>query len=582
MDTKEIWAQVASDIQYKIADQFDRKLPLQMDEIADIISQGLKKYSNGQIDYAKGQIGEVMNKVLGQFDDKAEWIDFLKRICKSLPGYWVELFAPDGFEASTMLLLTDGSVICQSYGGKSWKRLTPDEYGNYFDGTWKDIGKMNSDRLYYASAVLADGRVIVSGGEYSTAGDDTNITEIYDPLNDRWDQINPPGNWGKIGDAPCCVLADGKMLIGNINQPVTALFDPGVNGWNEVRPEKGSNSHEESWVLLPDGGVLTVQCNMDRQAEKYVPGTGWELAGTVPVDLVEKASKEIGAAILLTNGKAIFFGATGLTALYHSDTKQWSEGPKFPPKTDDDGAGITVGCKDSPSCLLTNGKVLISAGEVTGKKEDYGRATYFYEYDPDSNSINRIVDPGENNHEPSHGRMLLLPNGQVLYASGSDKIYVYTYCSWIDDTSWRPEILNLYPQIQPGETYRLDGKRLTGLSQAVGYGDDVSAATNYPLICVRNNETRHKRFCRTFNHSHRGVATGDLPQYTSFEAPADIEEGWSEIYVIANGIESKHLPVLISKSNGSGARKKLKKNLLHNRLPHLKINLPFLSNLNCC
>jgi len=37
---------------------------------------------------------------------------------------------------------------------------------------------MANTRLYYASAVLDDGRVFVAGGEYSDAGGDTNKAEL--------------------------------------------------------------------------------------------------------------------------------------------------------------------------------------------------------------------------------------------------------------------------------------------------------------------------------------------------------------------------------------------------------------------
>jgi hypothetical protein len=41
---------------------------------------------------------------------------------------------------STCLLLTDGTVICQATeGGKSWLRLTPDNTGNYENGTWTSL-----------------------------------------------------------------------------------------------------------------------------------------------------------------------------------------------------------------------------------------------------------------------------------------------------------------------------------------------------------------------------------------------------------------------------------------------------------
>src|SRR4029077_10026481 len=101
----------------------------------------------------------------------------------------------------TALLLTDGTVLIQecqlSQGTRRWWRLHPDETGSYVHGGWSRAAESHVARKYFASAVLADGRVIVAGGEYSDASgfnieDDTNRCEIYDPVADAWAEIDPP------------------------------------------------------------------------------------------------------------------------------------------------------------------------------------------------------------------------------------------------------------------------------------------------------------------------------------------------------------------------------------------------------
>jgi hypothetical protein len=142
-----------------------------------------------------------------------------------MPGTWTTLKNKPGLYASTMLLLTDGAVMCQEEGGLNWKKLTPDQTGDYINGTWTSLAPAHNTRRYYASAVLRDGRVFVSGGEYSDAGGWTNKTEIYDPALDTWTQINPPTGWANVGDAPCAVLPDGRVLLGSYNTVKTALAD---------------------------------------------------------------------------------------------------------------------------------------------------------------------------------------------------------------------------------------------------------------------------------------------------------------------------------------------------------------------
>jgi len=103
--------------------------------------------------------------------------------------------------------------------------------------------------------------------------------------------------------------------------------------------------------------------------------------------------------------------------------------------------------------------------------------------------------------------MLLLPSGQVLFANGSNKIEVYTP-DGAPKATWRPEITNSPGSISPNQTYVLQGRQLNGLSRAVSYGDDAQMATNYPLVCVRSAVSGQVVYCRTYDHSTMGVATG--------------------------------------------------------------------------
>ena len=101
-------------------------------------------------------------------------------------GRWeqVTTAAPTPY-LDTMLLMTDGTVLILSANdNQTWFRLTPDVFGNYVNGTWSLVGKMNIPRLYFASQVLQDGKVWITGGEYTGPYYDSNITgsgEIFDP-----------------------------------------------------------------------------------------------------------------------------------------------------------------------------------------------------------------------------------------------------------------------------------------------------------------------------------------------------------------------------------------------------------------
>jgi hypothetical protein len=457
---------------------------------------------------------------------------------------WKPLVNQPKFNASTMLLLTDGSVMCQEAGALAWWRLRPDGTGSYINGTWSALAPMHHTRLYYASAVLKDGRVFVAGGEYSDAGSETNTAEIYNPLNNTWTVITAPAGWTRIGDAPCVVLPDGRVLVGQIDDQRTAIYDPAANTWSAAA-QKLDRSSEESWVLMPDRTILTAQCTAHPGAEKYVIASNtWEKAGKLPNDLVEAASIEIGAGIVLPDGRAFYIGATPFTALYKPDPQpakpgSWTAGPKIPK----DAKGNTCGAKDAPACLQTNGHVLITVGPVDGVSGHYLGPTYFYEFT--GTSLVKVPDAPNAGSIPYVGRMLLLPTGEVLYASGTQALYAYTPAPAYKP-AWQPEILTLPASLTPGFSHTLTGHQLNGLSQAVGYGDDASAATNYPLVRLTGPKG-NVYYCRTFDHSTMAVATGSTTQSTNFVVPTSVPAGSYELTVVANGIPSKGATIVVNK-----------------------------------
>src|ERR1041385_3716825 len=108
------------------------------------------------------------------------------------PGSWTPLANQPTFSGTAVpILLTDGTVMvneAENYAvgvmSNHWYKLTPDAFGSYINGTWSQLADMDPSYapLFEASAVLADGRVVVAGGEYNLgAAAWTNKAAIYDP-----------------------------------------------------------------------------------------------------------------------------------------------------------------------------------------------------------------------------------------------------------------------------------------------------------------------------------------------------------------------------------------------------------------
>lgn len=458
-----------------------------------------------------------------------------------MTGTWQGLVNQPTFRTSTMILLTDGRVMVQEEATEHWHALQPDSNGSYVNGTWSPLADMSFWRRYYASAFTRDGRVVVIGGEQSGDVGDTNKGEIYDPVSDSWSPIPSPPGWAQVGDAACCLLPDGRLMIGALTSPDCAIYDPATDSWSAAA-SKAVRSNEETWVLLPDESMLTVQCFAPYQSERYSASSNvWKPEGTPPVALVDPVMHEIGPAMLMYTGQVIYFGAAnshgyGKTAIYTpppipGGTGTWAAGPNIPRI-----GRRTMVCNDCPASLLPNGKVLFTAAPY--KFNDWGSPIYFLEYDPFTNAISQAPTPPNNGEQLYWSRLMLLPTGQVLFGPSIDNVQCYTPDGGPQEY-WRPTIQDVVPHCgQTGiDYYLLRGTQLNGLSQANMYGDDCYPATNYPLVRLRSIVTGDVYFGRTYDFTTMAVATGTSPQAARFDV-RNVPYGEYELCVIANGISS--------------------------------------------
>ena len=74
----------------------------------------------------------------------------------------------------------------------------------------------------------------------------------------------------------------------------------------------------------------------------------------------------------------------------------------------------------------------------------------------------------------------------------------------------------------------------------------MQAATNYPLVRITNRASGHVVYARTHGHSSMSVSANTRSS-TSFDVPATIESGPSELVVVANGIASTPISVRVAR-----------------------------------
>jgi len=451
-------------------------------------------------------------------------------------------------------LLTDGTVMFQGAGLSDWPKLTPDISGSYLNGTWSQLASLPAGYSPedYASATLADGRVVITGGEYNLGTFVlTNLGAIYDPVADAWTSLAPPTGWDYIGDSPSVVLPDGQFLVGQKIDTLMAELDPSTLQWTAMASTgKSDFNAEEGWTLLPDGSVLTVDVKNAPNSERYIPSLQtWFTAGNTPVDLHSPGGGEclsygpndslcyyppgeIGPAVLRPDGSVFatgsaLKGAAAHTAIYApptipTDPGSWTTGPAFP---NEDNAG------DSFAVLLTSGNVLVEG--VSGT---------LYEFDGQTFTPSAQVRTGSS--------LLVLPTGEVIV--GGLPVQLYTSTGQ-PSAAWAPTITAFPASLTRGSTYAISGTQFNGLSQADAFGDEEQTATNYPLVRITNQSTSHVFYARTHDHSTMAVATGSAIVSTYFDVPSGMETGPSSLEVVANGIASASVSVTVNESSGDGS-----------------------------
>jgi len=488
---------------------------------------------------------------------------------------WTPLANPPPFGTpGTMLLESDGTVLVHNEpdndttgGTNQWWKLTPDSSGSYIDGTWSQIASMPASYtpLYFASAVLPDGRMIVEGGEYIGENDAwSNQGAIYNPVTNSWKSVAPPPGWANIGDAASEVLANGTfMLQQSCNTCLTnpnlvvdqALLNAKTMKWTVI-PGTGKNdpNDEEGWTLEPNGQVLTLDTWIPAATQLFHPDTDtWAFAGNTdpagtPVDPFPVV--EIGPQVEMPGGNVFVVGAGTSTqfapdacttdaptqdALYNYKTATWSAAAEIPAV-----GGQEMDSTDGPGSVLPDGNVLFDASACV-----YNTPTHFFVYNASSNTITQIPDvPNAPNDSSYYTRMLALPNGQVLFNDGSSDMEVYT-AGGTPDPSWAPSISSLSSRTLAARgTYSLSGKQLAGLDQGAAYGDDVQDNTNFPLVRITNSATGVVTYARTSNWTSVSVAPGTRSS-TQFTVPPGTPTGKSTLVVVANGIASSPVTVTI-------------------------------------
>ncbi len=464
---------------------------------------------------------------------------------------WTPVQNVPNIGAGAVALLTDGRLLVHDESGNSgtwgnWWTLTPDINGNYATGTWTQVASLPADYgpWLFSSAVLADGRFIVEGGEYNLGNFSvTNDGAIYDPVANTWTTVAAPSGWSQIGNSPSAVLANEDYFLGSccITPPSAALLNPSTMSWTPTGSGKFDGYGNEGVTLLPGGDLIDVDTydglnqSNGKNWENYNPSTGeWTVQGSTPVQLWDsgatcggEGTHLIGPAVLMANGTLFQAGANscgaGNTAVYNVSSDTWAAGPSFPGNLDIAGG---------PAALEINGNVLM----MTSPGVRGAPGAVFFEWN--GSTLNQITGPPNGPNDASYqGHLLMLPNGQILFTDLSNDVELFT-STGSQYTGWTPTLFLTTSSMQRGTTVRIAGYKLNGVSQNNAYGANFQDATNYPLMRFTNSSGQ-VYYARTHNHSTMAVGYAG-PAYTHVDIPSAIPAGIYNLQVVVNGIASQN------------------------------------------
>jgi trimeric autotransporter adhesin len=207
------------------------------------------------------------------------------------------------------VLVVGGITLAVREGGLFPSRATDAEIYDATANRWSTTAPMGNNRLGQTATLLADGRVLVAGGQDGVTT--FRSTEIYNPTEDRWISAGPMGV-GRWGHAAALLPNGDVFVVGGTgeesNPPSIALsaeiYDPSTNLWVTVANMDGMH-FEPTATVLRDGRVLVVGATIQTRPELF------DLARNLWSGTGLSMDRRRHTATLLADGKVLIAGGYG-------------------------------------------------------------------------------------------------------------------------------------------------------------------------------------------------------------------------------------------------------------------------------
>jgi hypothetical protein len=389
-----------------------------------------------------------------------------------------------------------------------------------------------------------EGWTAMSGGNFLTydlfqsVANNAGYAEIYNSAQNQWTAISPADGSAK-GTLPVLTspalgfelgpelrLQDGRALVIGANQH-TGLYNPASNSWSAGPDIHGVLSN-------PFGTIRHANFGGDDAPAALMPNGHVLLAADAgPNPITQSGNATAGSAVISgipsTAGLQLFwsvFQADGGTNV-------------IPPNT-------VITSIDSRHQIHLNNNAAAAAQQISLVFGGvFSGPTQLFDFDPQANRISPVSPPLNDPNLPTFAafvtRMLMLPNGQVLFNDGlGNQLYAYT-----PRGSTNPAYLPVVERVTHDDgVFTLTGRQLNGPSDASAYGDDAQSNENFPIVRLQDSNGL-VFYCRSTDWTSTSV--GNIPRESvKFTLNPAVTPGIYQLIVSAGGVSSAPFTIRIT------------------------------------
>ena len=391
--------------------------------------------------------------------------------------------------------------------------------------------KVYSDRSDEEGWTALSGGSILTYDLFNSVANNQGYAETYNSTQNAWTAISPadgtatgtlplltsPALGFELG--PSLRLQDGRALVIGANQH-TALYNQATNTW-----AAGPDIH--GVLRNPFGRVEHANFGADDAPAALMPNGHVLMAADAGANPITQSGDAAAGSAIISN----IHSTAGLQVTWAVSQADGNSNV-IPP-------GTVITSIDSRHQIHISANAAAAAQQISLVFGGvFSSPTELFDFDPKEGTISPVSPPLNDPNLPTFPafvtRMLVLPNGQVLFNDGlGNRLYAYT-----PRGSTNPAYLPVIENVERGENgvFTLTGRQLNGPSDASAYGDDSQSNENFPIIRLQDSNGL-VFYCRSRDWTSTNV--GGIPhESVKFTLNPAVTPGVYQLIVSAGGISS--------------------------------------------